>query len=79
MFSQIQAQSNLSKFYPDASIKVWASYKDLYLFRVEHPSLEEKDFDPFFSVNDNTGEVRDFSVLTDISMSEFMNLEWREI
>lgn len=79
MFNLIQAQTNLVKFYPQATIKVWTPYQNLYLFRVEHPSVEEKDYDPFFSVDKDTGEVRDFSVLTDISMPDFMKLEWKEV
>jgi hypothetical protein len=79
MFNQSQAQTQLEKFYPEATIKEWTTYLDFYLFRVEHPDLEEKNWDPFFSVDNLTGEVRDFSVLTDINSSEFSKLEWKEV
>jgi hypothetical protein len=41
------------------------AYESLYLVRVQHPSADEADYDPFFSVNPNTGEVKEFSVITD--------------
>ena len=77
MLNRLQAQTNLEKFYPDGTVKAWADYKDLFLFRVEHPSPLEKDWDPFFSVDKVTGEVRDFSVLE--NLPEFSKLEWNEI
>ena len=79
MLSKSQAQAELEAFYPDATIKSWTTYLDFYLFRVEHPNELEKDWDPFFSVDNVTGEVRDFSVLTDIKPSEFAELEWKEV
>lgn len=57
-------------------VKAWVQYKDVYLFRVEFPFEGEEDFDPFFSVDVNTGEVREFSVLTDGDLSEIAALTW---
>lgn len=68
----------LEEFYPEASVKAWTEYADIYLFRVEHPDPLEKDWDPFFSVDPLTEEVRDFSVLTDINSEDFSKLEWKE-
>jgi hypothetical protein len=78
MLNKFQAQTLLENFYPEAMIKAWTVYQDFYLFRVEHPDPEEKDFDPFFSVDNLTGEVRDYSILTDGNISEIMKLKWDE-
>ena len=79
MLNRLQAQALLKEFYPAASIKAWTEFKDIYLFRVEHPDPLEKDWDPFFSVDKLTEEVRDFSVLNDIDSSSFSQLEWNDI
>jgi len=79
MFNQIEAQDLLKKFYPEATIKAWTPYLNFYLFRVEHPDPFEKDWDPFFSVDKNTGKVWPFSILTDIDVSEFGKLKWNEV
>ena len=79
MSDQSKAQHQLEKFLPETTVKAWTKFGDLYLFRVEYPSLLEKDWDPFFSVDPLTGEVRDFSVLTDISSEDFFNLEWNQL
>lgn len=79
MFSQAEAKISLEKFYPEATVKSWTQYRDIYLFQVEHPSVEEKDYDPFFSVDPFTEEIRDFSVITDGDISEIMKLEWKEV
>jgi hypothetical protein len=78
MLNRLQAQVALEEFYPQATVKAWTEYKGLFLFRVEHPDPLEKDWDPFFSVDPVTEEVRDFSVLTDIPMSDFDKLEWKK-
>lgn len=79
MLSEIQARDAITKAFPKTPIKAWTKYNNFYLFRVENPSEEEKDWDPFFSVNIDTGEVRDFSVLTDGNVSEIAKLKWTTI
>lgn len=79
MLTEIQAQYIMTKSFPEFSLKSWAIYKDVYLFRVQYPIPEEKDFDPFFSVNKTTGEVRDFSVLVDGDINEIAALKWNDI
>ena len=76
MLDKNQAKAELEKFYPEAKIIACAPYKNWYLFRVEHPSEEEKDYDPFFSVDVNTGRVEDFSIVP--VLSEIANLNWVE-
>ena len=80
MLTNDDAQTLLDNVLPDdIELKAWAQYRDLYLFRVQYSSLGEEDYDPFFSVNSNTGEVKDFSVLTDGDISEISRLDWQEI
>lgn len=40
-------------------------YNNLLLVRVKHDSEDEADYDPFFSVDPESGEVKEFSVVTD--------------
>lgn len=79
MLNDSQALAKIKEALPKVPIKAWTRYKDVYLFRVEFPSAAEKDWDPFFSVDVNTGEVRDFSVLTDGNISEIAKLVWNAI
>lgn len=79
MLSQPKAQAIVQLALPGAVIKTWADYNDLYLFRVEYPSLAERNWDPFWSVDKNTGEARDFSVITDGNLSDITKLKWTEL
>jgi hypothetical protein len=79
MYDQAQAQAQLEANLPDAPVQAWAQYHELFLFRVKFPMASEADYDPFFSVDSLTGEVRDFSVLTDSSLSEISNLDWKNV
>ena len=45
-----------------------------YIFKVFIDNGFEKEMDPFYSVNINTGEFRDFSILTDGDIGEITNL-----
>lgn len=78
MLNRLQAQVMLQNALPEGTpIKAWAEYQDLFLFRIEHQTPFEKDWDPFFSVDPVTEEIRDFSVLEDLS--EIGKLEWHEL
>lgn len=79
MLTESEAQAKVKELIPDAVPKVWTRYKDLYLVRVEYPSEEEGNFDPFFSVDVNTGETQDFSITEDGDVSEIGDLKWNEI
>jgi hypothetical protein len=74
MLNILAAERALLNTVPLIRLQDAVRYKDVYLFRVEFASEEEKDYDPFFSVDVNTGEVRDFSVLTDGDLSEITDL-----
>lgn len=64
----------VKKNIPTGDIDAWVRYYDLYLFRVFIDNGFEKGMDPFYSVNVNTGEFRDFSILTDGDTGEILNL-----
>jgi len=74
MLSEKQASDVLSKSLPDHKIEDVVRYKDIYLFRVAHPDPEERDFDPFLSVNVNTGEFKDFNIMLDGDMDKIAEL-----
>mgnify|MGYP004500993929 FL=1 len=64
----------IKKNIPNGKIDASIRYRDLYLFKVFIDNGFEKDMDPFYSVNINTGEFRDFSILTDGDTGEIINL-----
>lgn len=64
----------IKKNIPNGKIDASIRYRDLYLFKVFIDNGFEKDMDPFYSVNINTGEFRDFSILTDGNTGEIINL-----
>lgn len=65
-----EAKTRLEEEIPGVVVAAQAQYQGLYLFRIVFPSAHEADYDPFFSVNIETGEVRDFSVLTDGDLTD---------
>ena len=65
MLSEKEAKAAVAKEDPDAKIVDIFWYNSLYLVRIQHPSPAEADWDPFYSVNPKTGEVAEFSVITD--------------
>lgn len=74
MLTKESALVIIKKIFPNADIKPPVIYKDFYLFQVFTDDPEEGDQDPFFSVNQETGEVRDFSVITDGNIYEITKL-----
>ena len=64
----------VKKNIPNGKIDASIRYRDLYLFKVFIDNGFEKDMDPFYSVNINSGEFRDFSILTDGDTGEIINL-----
>lgn len=74
MLSETQATQALDKAFPGRKIEPPISYRGLYVFKAISPDPDEGDFDPFFSVNQQTGEVRDFSVITDGDPRELSKL-----
>jgi hypothetical protein len=70
MFDANHAKALVRSFHPEVVVEDCFPYKELYLVRVTHDDPDEADYDPFYSVNKNTGEVAEFSVITDGDPSE---------
>lgn len=68
------AQAVAEKTLPDGKIQAVVSYRDLFVFQIFMDDPYEGQWDPFYSVNKNTGEFRDFSILTDGDPNELMTL-----
>lgn len=60
-----EAAALVERILVGATVQACVPYKGDFLVRVEHPSENEKDYDPFFLVKASTGEIQEFSVLTD--------------
>ncbi len=65
MLNQAQVEDLVAKLYREVKVVDSFRYEDIFLVRVEHPDPEEVNYDPFFSVDPNTGIVKEFSVITD--------------
>lgn len=74
MLSMQEAQKIVQKQLPDGNIQASISYGDLYIFQVFTEDPFEEEDDPFFSVHKQTGQLKDFSVLTDGDTSEIISL-----
>lgn len=65
MLSELEASGIIKAVFPNSSIEKPIEYRGVFLFQVFGDDPLEGDQDPFFSVNQKTGEIRDFSVITD--------------
>ena len=59
---------------PTGKVQKVIDYTDLYVFQVFRSDPAEEQMDPFYSVNKNTGNVKEFSVITDGDIKEIMEL-----
>lgn len=69
-----QATALIKKTFPEGKIQAVVEYKNLYLFQVFGDDPLEGELDPFYSVNKNTGELKEFSILTDAKPTEILPL-----
>jgi hypothetical protein len=75
MLSELEATTIVRKAFPDSRIEPPIDYRGVYLFMVFNDDDPlEGDQDPFFSVEQSTGELRDFSIITDGDPQEITNL-----
>lgn len=74
MLSVKQAVNTVKKNLPDGNIDSMIVYNGLYVFKVFDNDELEGQMDPFYSVNIETGEFRDFSILTDGNLTEIVKL-----
>jgi hypothetical protein len=75
MLDEKAARDVIMKNLPDGEIQYVVSYQNLFIFQVFSGDPEEREFDPFFTVNKDTGEFRDFSLITDGNPEIFRLLE----
>lgn len=74
MLSIKQAVNTVNKNIPDGNIDSMIVYNGLYVFKVFTDDELEGQMDPFYSVDMETGEFRDFSIITDGNISEIVKL-----
>lgn len=72
--SKEQAIETIVENIPDGEITGMAEYKGLFIFRVIGPDLDEGWWDPFYSVDPETGVLEDFSITEDGNTTEILNL-----
>lgn len=65
MLNELEAMKIVRSAFPESRIEKPIDYRGIYLFQVFGTDPLEGDQDPFFSVDKQTGELRDFSVITD--------------
>jgi len=77
MLTSEQSMQAIRQVFPDSDLEITGpvDYQSVYLFRVIDTSDPiEGSWDPFFSVDKKTGEVRDFSIITDGNQGEIIQL-----
>lgn len=74
MLSIDQANEVVRKQIPNGKIEKAIKYKNLYLFMVFTDDPGEEEMDPYFSVDQETGEFKDFPIFEDEGMAEILSL-----
>lgn len=60
-----QAIQIVKKEYSDGKIQRYIDYNGKFIFQIFNEDPLEGQMDPFYSVDQNTGEFSDFSIITD--------------
>ena len=74
MIDLVEAERIIKQEFPEATIPSFISYGNVFVFMVFSSDPDEGIFDPFYSVDKTTGEVAEFSVLTDGDFDDIQNL-----
>lgn len=74
MLSEKEATAKIRAVFPNRTIEPPIEYQGLFIFQAFSSDPLEGQLDPFFSVNKETGEVRDFSIITDGNAHEISRL-----
>ena len=75
MLNVEDATNILNRNLPNRIVKAVISYNGLFVFRAEDDNDPlEGNQDPFFSVDQTTGELKEFSVLTDGNFADISKL-----
>jgi len=69
-----QAAAIVKKEFPEGKIQKYIDYKGKFIFQIFTEDPLEGELDPFYSVDQNTGEFSDFSILTDGNTAEITSL-----
>jgi len=72
-----EATKIVEKNLPTGKIEKVINYRNLYIFQVFVNSPGEYGLDPFYSVDQSTGEFSDFSIITDGDPQEISALFMR--
>lgn len=65
MLSPQEATLITKRSLPDGQIQKVIRHEGLYIFQIFTKNVFEEELDPFYSVNCETGDFREFSILTD--------------
>lgn len=74
MLSIHEATNIITQNLPNGRIQGVVSYNNLYLFQVFTDRPFEEEMDPFYSVDKDTGEFSDFSIIEDGDIDEITSL-----
>jgi hypothetical protein len=69
-----EARTRIATYPGVAQVRAAVEYGDVYLLRVEFLASGEQNYDPFFTVDKETGAVNEFSVLHDGNIGEITML-----
>jgi hypothetical protein len=69
-----EARTRVAAFPRVAQVRACIEYGDVYLARVEYIDADESNYDPFFTIDKETGAVNEFSFLHDGNPFEVMML-----
>ena len=72
--SKEEAYDIVKKDVPFGKIQACVEYNGLYLFQVFDSRPGEEEMDPFYSVNKDTRELKEFSLFTDGDMTQVVSL-----
>lgn len=62
------------KALPNGKIQKYIEYNGLFVFQIFTDDPGEEEYDPFYSVNKETGEFREFSIITDGNIKKIVDL-----
>lgn len=74
MLNLTEATAKIKAAYPNGQIQATVPWKNLFLFQIFFPIPGEIGFDPFYSVDRDTGEAREFSIFRDGNPDEITAL-----
>ena len=76
MLSILDARIDFKKYWAGtgSNLKAAVEYNDLYLIMAYYDRPGVEVMDPFYCVDKETGEVKEFSIITDGNMTDILDL-----